>query len=496
MDELKAKLYQQIDFGDPDGLYDKNLLEYFVDTANYWKEITNGKIFYVVGRKGTGKSAIYKWIKLKEKDTGIIVSNLSFKDFPYERLLHLTDDDFHHPNQYQSIWKLIILAEIARLIIIDPKSSCVNEAYSELSTFVERTFGSDLQDLYAQVTTKVTKCDGSLKIYGSGIGSGSECKTEYGCGYQNITMIIRRLEILIENYLISLDTSRYIIQFDQLDDNYTSFLNNEMDYFQSIVSLFKVIYELNQKYSEKELPVKIVGYLRSDIFDRIHNYDAESSRWLGHTLKINWISGKISRNNNQMLLDMINTRIKRSCPNLSELESPLVYLFDGISMLSNRYGSIPVHKYIIHRTFQRPRDMVQFCIMVQNEVNKTGIISEEEILNAEKEYSSWLINELVNEMGPVIKDKSYLLHLLRNFESKTFDQQQFSVQYHQIMDNVGKNTDEILKYLYELGVLLNVDDSDPNQRKIYSSYVNEHSKYNNRLKIKIHPGLRVGLYNY
>src|SRR5680860_42878 len=104
MNSLQALL--QTDFGNPDGLYDANLENYFLD-QNYWQKVVEDKSFFVIGRKGTGKSAIYNWIFNRQFDKGILISNLSFRSFPFEKLLKLSDDDFTRPNQYQSIWKYI-----------------------------------------------------------------------------------------------------------------------------------------------------------------------------------------------------------------------------------------------------------------------------------------------------------------------------------------------------------------------------------------------------
>lgn len=96
-----------VDFGDIDGLYDPNLEKYFVD-YEYWRDIVEGKRYFVIGRKGTGKSAVYNWIKKVSPEKYTLVSNLSFKHFPFEKLLTLSDDNFAIPNQYQSIWRNVL----------------------------------------------------------------------------------------------------------------------------------------------------------------------------------------------------------------------------------------------------------------------------------------------------------------------------------------------------------------------------------------------------
>ncbi|MBJ8193516.1 hypothetical protein JDS79_43120, partial [Bacillus cereus] len=78
--------------------------------------------YFVIGRKGTGKSAIYNWIRGQQYNKSALISNLSFKEFPFEKLLKLSDENFSKPNQYQSIWRNIILSEIAHLITLDQQN--------------------------------------------------------------------------------------------------------------------------------------------------------------------------------------------------------------------------------------------------------------------------------------------------------------------------------------------------------------------------------------
>ena len=122
--ELKYLL--RVNFGDIDGLYDPNINEYFID-MDFKQSILHEHKYFVVGRKGTGKSALYNWIARNQVTDGIMVSNKSFSDFPFEKLLQLSDDAFSKPNQYQSIWKNIILSEYALLLCTD-ESNPIDDA--------------------------------------------------------------------------------------------------------------------------------------------------------------------------------------------------------------------------------------------------------------------------------------------------------------------------------------------------------------------------------
>lgn len=483
--------FQTIDFGDIDGLYDKNITEYFIDN-NYWEQLAEGRKFFVIGRKGTGKSAIYNWIKANETVKNVIVSNLSFKDYPFEKLLRLSDDDFSKPNQYQSVWRNIILSEIAKMIIIDGNST-VDDSYKELKRYVEYKFGKDLSDLYKKVTRQTIKSNAGLFIQGTGFGGGSEEEFIISDELSNITMINNRLEQLILAYLKITETVPYIIQFDQLDDNYTVYIENN-EYFQSIISLFKVIYDINQTFYQVDVPVKVIGYLRSDIFYEINKFDAESARWDQYKLYLNWAIINRSDWRNPPLLQMLNKRVLRSLPNLQTQTDPFRSLFHGIDMSGSK-NLQKVFPYIVHRSFQRPRDLIQFCIKIQDESRKWNKLNEKTITDAEKQYSIWLLTEISNEFGPFIDSKDHLYEFLRNIGNRFVDYTTFATQYAPYESKIGLSCDELTDLLYRLGIIFNVNIRK--QKYEYFSIIrNEQSRCNRNMSIKLHPGFQKGLHTY
>jgi len=406
----------QTDFGNPDGLYDINLENYFYDNE-YWKKIVVEPAYFIIGRKGTGKSAVYNWIKNREVENGMIISNLSFKSFPFQKLLKLSDDDFTRPNQYQSIWKYIILSEFAKQIVLDEQNKLLNH-YTELYEFVNYRFGKNLKDLHSKITTSTNKTEFGLQYKGFGPKGISEREIQLGDEIENITEINERLEDLVLGNLAETQRS-YLIQFDQLDDNYTLYIDNKK-YFESLISLFKVIYSFNSTILAYNKNSKVVAYLRSDIYNQFSSHDPDSAKFDYHTYKLNWTI--INKNDwtNPALLQLINIRIENSVKELKGKGS-FNYIFNKRFIKLRENGkSIEPFKYIIHRTFHRPRDLVQFCIKIREQADILNKLDYETINAAEKEYSSWLIDELKNEISPIIPATDTLFALLRTLGTETF----------------------------------------------------------------------------
>ena len=490
----KIRIFKSIDFGSIDGLNDKHLTSYFLD-KNYWAKLINGKEFFVIGRKGTGKSAIYTWLYEQQFKQGVLIENLSFKNFPFEKLLKLSDDDFSKPNQYQSIWRNIILSEVAALIVKDQLVSTDAE-FLEIKKFVEYRFGKDLTELHQKVMTTTTKKDGGLKSNFIEASKGSSKEIELGDGFENITTINKRLEQLIRSFLKRNRTRRYVVQFDQLDDNYTTYVNNQA-YFQCIISLFKAIYDLNVTFDYEGIPVKVIAYLRSDIYYEINTYDPDSARWDDHKYVLNWSIINQRDWYSPPLLQLINLRILKSYPTLKTAKSPFHELLkdEDLGILDDGFKIKPF-KYIIHRTFHRPRDIVQFCKYIQNEVKETDQLDYRTIFNAEKKYSDWLLGEVANEIGPQIKHTKTLYAFLRTLGSRPFNKRYFVDQFVRGRNqNIEKSPQALMRFLYRLGVIMNINELN-GQREFYSIIRNERTELDDRMKMMLHSGVIKGLHTY
>lgn len=484
-------LILKVDFGEIDGLYDGNIEKYFIDD-DYWSKIIIKDTYYIIGRKGTGKSAIYNWIEKTAPNNEAIISNLSFNAFPFEKLLKLTDDDFARPNQYQSIWKNIILTEIAALIVKDMQSN-KNDEFKELEEYISFLFGEDITDLHRQITTIAEKDSAGIKLHSASVTfEDSRSRSFNFSQFDNITVINRRLENIIINYLISYEgENRFVVQFDQLDDNYTQYQKYD-EYYQSIISLFKVIYDLNQRFKSKNAKAKAIGYLRSDIFYSIDEFDAESARWDAHRFNLNWSIINKDDWSNPPLFKVINKRISAS---LHDDNLSFYSIFDnGTLKVRTNDSTNDLFKHIIHRTFHRPRDVVQFCIKVQEEVEKTNRFYYGTVNNAEKEYSLWLLSELTNEVTVKVPEIKFLFEFLRLLGPRAFSINIFKSQYKNYESKINVESEELLRFLYRLAIIQNVNFVKDRFTEYYSVIRNDRSTFNRDLKIQIHPGFWKGLH--
>jgi hypothetical protein len=103
---------------------------YFFEVAEV-DSIRSGHKSYVIGRKGTGKTAIGERFLVREHKDNAHSTKLSFKNFPFNELYNNKDTIFTRPNQFITVWKYIIYMTICRLMRDNPKVNYSARAYCE-----------------------------------------------------------------------------------------------------------------------------------------------------------------------------------------------------------------------------------------------------------------------------------------------------------------------------------------------------------------------------
>ncbi len=497
-------LLQKINFGDIDGMYDPNLDDYFLD-RDYTNKILNKTKYFVIGRKGTGKSALYTWINNRSLEKGHLCSNVKLGDFPVEKLYGLKDPSFALPYQYQTICKNMILNEMAKLIVND-EYHIANEQYNSLRDYISKSIGTDLDDCFRQTIQKAKQINGSLSINGLGLcaESGDSETYNYHCN-EEMSHVNTILQDTIIKYLISYNNcekSHFLVQIDGLDENYNQITTNSdrsYDYLQFLISLMKANYSINQIIHQKCNDIaRCIIYIRSDIFNIIHGYDAESARWEQYSETLSWVvEGHRWQHND--LRSLINRRIYASLGAMTNDGFSQVFHYKAIDIeYRKRHGNRDngniyeknIFKYIVNRSFHRPRDIIQFCIKIQEESCKEGTLNFKAFNLAEREYSLWFLSEITNEIAPKISNYKVLFAFLRTLGSKPTTITTFRNLYENYEEIIGMNSTELLNYLYDTGIISNINDKG----EWFSIVRNEKSRLNPDIKIILHPGFWKGLY--
>lgn len=486
---MDYNLIRKVDFGEIDGYGDPNLENYFLDNG-YWDRIINDKIFFVVGKKGTGKSSIYQMIEKESLNKGCVVVNRDFGEFPFEKLLRLQDDNFAKPNQYQTIWKNVIYNLFVQVISKLPDED--NDFYNEIKSYSDSFLGN-AAELHKEIISKATKKEGNILFNGCSVGVTDEGVKTYRVNDENITAINASLCDLIVNYFLTCTSDRnVVIQFDRLDDNYNQYQDLE-EYYQAIISLFKVVYTFNQLLRSKHIyNAKVVLYIRSDIMRAMASRDAESARWDDFRMDLNWRINNMWDVYQSDLYKMVEKRIKASCDELKDKSFEDIFYVPKSTAYN--WGNRKLFESLVLQTLFRPRDLISLLKTLQKEINKKNRFNKQVYNEALKKYSNWLVNtEIANEINPVLKeDYKYVIELLRLCGSRAMSVTAFSERYNSIKHKFQLSPLELLEFLYNAGIIENTW-KDKTGRNMHRSIFRNEGDFDRNLQLRIIPAVWTGL---
>jgi len=383
----------EIFFGMSDGkkeaLIRPNFQDYYYEYENIVQKALIPSNFLVLGKKGTGKSLLGEYLVKITQPTEGVSDIISFKEFRFHKIRELKSEDVA-PNEYIVIWTWIILIEFAKLTLKN-KYLEGDRVFKRLKQFIENGYNSLLltslsdndERLLANVNGKYF-CD-------------LQEKEETGKYYN----FIDDLERCIEKLLIINPKYRYLLILDELDDR---FVNDEV-YKNGIISLIKAAERLNSRFARKSFNSKILILLRTDIFVLINDTDLNKIK-RDSSISIDW--GRITKFDSP-LFDIVVKKIRVSIPTLanSTRDQVIKQFFPEHSIKSYiNQEHISTARYLLERTFFRPRDLITYLNIIKNNQPDAQFFSAKSIQLAEKEYSEYLLDEIRNEIKGHADDNS------------------------------------------------------------------------------------------
>jgi len=376
----------------------QGLVDYFEDYLGVLSEMMVGK-FLFVGRKGTGKSAIAKYIKDKsDKSEDSFACILRMSDIDIEKIIQQDDRE----REYALIEWLILL-NITKLIVKSGSAKYTKE-FEKLEKFLERNTGSvdvDQKELIERLTSKKGEVNFDVlrHCFGGIIGKSFQSKEQSAPYYKMITPLKEIIKWLFGTE--DVNRREYWIMVDDLDVGYR--LEDDADN-DKLMDLIRIVRVYNTEILNENS--KILVFIREDICKHIVNKYNDSAKIIqSNNIPINWYlpQTEIKSENDVPLKRLADRRIKiafeKARKTITTNKSPwdsLIednYAYDGSSF-----------KYILDHTFYRPRDIVTFLDAVR--IGKYPIpLSYYNVKRALSRYIDLTINEIKSELSLYFNEK-------------------------------------------------------------------------------------------
>ena len=447
--------------------------KYFFRSTEY-ENIVKGKYALIIGRKGTGKTAIAEFITRNEDKT-YYAEKLSFKNFPFNELYKLEDQRFTHPNQYITIWKYVIYSFICRMMAtnknIDPL----------ILKQLQKAFGNNADQNLASLIERWTLS--KLRMGSSGTGIDLE---KYASGEKvDWTKNVEKLESIIKKYGSS---AHYIVVFDELDEDFKDVVSryDNDQYRQLITSLIKATSEVTAFSVGNGLRLSPMIFLRDDIFDLIR--DNDKNKLVDVKLDLVWDKEKIKR--------MLAYRLSRSL-NLPSDGTNFDLVWKKIFAHSRtRYGHkqkqwMSTFDFIARSTHMRPRDFIRYIqVAAGHEIeNGNDQIQGETLRRVDSSFSRYLRNELVDEIESTIPEISEVFDVISHINKQRIHLDEFRKVFDELQPTKSSklDADTCLKILFHFSVIGNSGRGKSELQ--YFKFEYPQRKLNFGLPIIVHRGL-------
>ncbi|MDO9709690.1 P-loop ATPase, Sll1717 family [Paracraurococcus lichenis] len=424
---------------------DTLLKEAFEDHRAYLDARAHSK-FLILGRKGSGKSAIFRKIT-DQTSSDILTIGLNFDDYPWHFHGKQKEEGVPAEQCYLRSWEYLIYLALAKLLLEHADLTCLTgaapESWRQIQQFIEDTYGSTNPEL-----TQVFSPSYELKIRGElGINwkllQGKVSGERVPIAHLPVLFADINKNVLGKIVNVVPSSKNIYICFDGLDIG--SSLNAD-DYEHRLMGLIQTARRINRALHDAGKAATAVLFLRDDIYGRLR-FEDKNKVTTESSVSIRWDSASLKRLMERRFAKTLNIPIQGAWADV----------FDDTKKMPGKQEKLA---YIADRTFLRPRDMIMFCNKIleaykESEAERGAKFSNQDLHHARESYSHWLRSELDDELPRNVPNYEKYMELLRHIGSLGFSRDRFLAACDERKDLVSDTMRpiDILKSLFDFSII-------------------------------------------
>lgn len=378
-----------------------NLSNYFVETAEF-KEALNSQRSIFIGRKGSGKTAnLFSLSKRLESDTRNLVCVIKPVAYELNGIIRMLNQPIPKSEKgflTESFWKYLIYTELAKnayeLLDNKPKYYHKSQTEKDFLSFIKENKELILPKFSIRLEKVVEKLQ---NLHNNNSSSAQRLKISENLHSNIINKIRNQLGELLN------EKNKVVILIDNLDKNWSPEL--DLPTFSNLLlALFDVSQRIIRDFDKsdhwrKKVNLSLIIFLRRDIFNQIISYAPEKD-------KISY--KKIIWDDPELLLRVLEERIIYSNGNSRPNSSNELWN----KYFCNNVNGFDTKTYLIKSILPRPRDLIFLAKeSFSNAINRNHtIVQEEDIKDAEIEYSQHALDSIIVEAGNRINNFEDLLY--------------------------------------------------------------------------------------
>lgn len=376
-------------FGEVDAESDTRLADFFVDTG-VLKRLGDGSRQFVIGRKGSGKTALFQQAQTSLKANHIIP--MEFSEYAWEQHKAVKELGLPAEGTYAASWTFTFLIASCNVW----RASRNPEIAKAAQVVYEKIFGPENTGTLGALFDKLKRLRRlDLPNAGDlgGLGGFELEDIPDGSRLARAANLWNQKLIELADVVYRLEPTTVLV--DRLDDGWDA----TQDIRDMLAGAIKAARAINLRYGRINSPRPILVFLRSDIFSELAFND--KNKLSGTIEYLEW--------DDDELLLVVKQRIAKSLgvPQSGAWE----HVFSPDQMRQRAF----ISSYMLKRTMQRPRDIIAFCKFCRDSAVKEGHtrIETSDIYEGETGYSRHVFDELTDEIHKQVPDFASLFKSLR-----------------------------------------------------------------------------------
>lgn len=396
---------QSIDFGEAIAEHESNkLYNYYVDTA-HTKHLIKNEYNIVVGRKGTGKTATLYYLfedLIKDKRNYVVlIKPINFEVDGLVELMEASNSEFEKGFLIETVWKFLIYTQIAKSLFDRVKEKplyAISEEEDRFISFIESNASIFLTDFSTRLEEQIKRLkEADIAKIGAGNNNDFRLKVSEILHFGIINEMKEFFGALIPK------NHKLIVLIDNLDKSWKkdARINILSRYILGLLGVSgRIFQELSYiKSIQTSISFHLTIFLRSDIFKHIITFAREPDKIEVSRLK--W-------EDQEILFRIIEERfVELSFGKYSISDLYSKFIIDQVCGTNTK-------EFIMDCIFPRPRDLIYFFKSCKDTAVSRGheMIQESDIMQAYKEYSSWVFKALLVENNMATKQMEDFLYEL------------------------------------------------------------------------------------
>ncbi|HEM3598258.1 TPA: hypothetical protein U1C22_001259 [Streptococcus suis] len=485
---------REMNFGKSDGFKESsepNFTELFYEKDGLYSELRVQDKYIILGRKGAGKTILASYYCQKSGENKEVSKQLFANDFIQKKLLNFAESEINK-EENSLFWEYTFLLDIGNSILdylaglkfysfkrviflarnkqqVVRLREIINNEFYKIQQITSDTFQQSELASSIGVNGK-----GGLDFSNKNLVSEKDSIVKRRSKYYETFPELKKLVLdLVEKLKV-----RVTIFYDDMDQfeesmELSSFKSLMKNMIYSADKLNKDLYHLHKS--------KICLVIREDIIDMLQPEANNLNKQIADcSIRIDWFLSVYDSPQMHPLMIMILHKIKNSGESFKD--STLNDIFQEIFEPG-------VFKFLLDRSFGRPRDIVRFLNFYKESFPRDSRITISNLQRVEQGYSKWFYDELLNEIA-ISNNKSDIKEILTYISKRGYG----SFTYQKLFDYIVKDTGqqkegllEVLSVMRDYGIIGVIN----SQKKVDFTYrMGLSTRVNQTTKFILHNGLK------